>query len=319
MIAIAGGLTAAFLWAVANLASTRASRMIGAASTLAWMLTIGMIIGTPLALMSGPLPPLTPALALWLAGSGLGSVVGLMFMYRGLRIGKVGVVLALASTEGAIAAVIAVFAGESMTIPAGLMLAVIAVGIVVVSVATGDADAAAAAAAATLAENAAEAADPGSVNGAAATARRAEKRRVELGAERRAALFGTAAALCFGFGIYSTGQLGVALPPLVAVMPVRFVGFVGVLIPLAIAGRLRMTRAAVPFVLVVALGELIGNVAYVTGAKESIAVAAVIASQYAAFGAVGAFFLFRERLQPLQRYGIVTICVGVAVLTAVRG
>jgi hypothetical protein len=33
---------------------------------------------------------------------------------------------------------------------------------------------------------------------------------------------------------------------------------------------------------------------------------------------VAAFFLFRERLSPLQRSGVVAIAAGVAILTAVR-
>jgi len=139
MIAILGGLSAAFLWAAANLASARSSRIIGASSALGWMMLVGLVVTAPLVPFAGPLPPLTPALAFWLAASGLGSVIGLFFVYRGLRIGKVGPVLAIASTEGAIAAVVAVIAGERLTIPVALMLGVIAVGIAVVALATGDA------------------------------------------------------------------------------------------------------------------------------------------------------------------------------------
>jgi uncharacterized membrane protein len=138
VIAILGGLGAAFLWAAANLASARSSRLIGASSALAWMMLIGLVVTAPLVPFAGPLPPLTPALAFWLAASGLGSVIGLFFVYRGLRIGKVGPVLAIASTEGAIAAVVAVIAGERLTIPVALMLGVIAVAIAVVALATGD-------------------------------------------------------------------------------------------------------------------------------------------------------------------------------------
>jgi drug/metabolite transporter (DMT)-like permease len=87
---------------------------------------------------------------------------------------------------------------------------------------------------------------------------------------------------------------------------------------MALAGRLRMTRHAAPLVVITALGEVLGNVAYVVGARESIAIAAVLACQYAAIGAVAAFFLFRERLSRLQRSGVVAIAVGVAILTAVR-
>jgi len=300
VIAILGGLGAAFLWAAANLASARSSRLIGASSALAWMMLIGLVVTAPLVPFAGPLPPLTPALAFWLAASGLGSVIGLFFVYRGLRIGKVGPVLAIASTEGAIAAVVAVIAGERLTIPVALMLGVIAVAIAVVALATGDA---------------AEANGGAGDHGAAATSPVVRPGR---SAERQATLFGTAGAIAFGFSIYGTAQAGLSLPIIIAIMPARVAGVALVFVPMALAGRLRMTRQAAPLVVITALGEVLGNVAYVVGARESIAIAAVLACQYAAIGAVAAFFLFRERLSLLQRSGVVAIAVGVAILTAVR-
>ena len=303
MIAILGGLSAAFLWAAANLASARSSRLIGASSALAWMMLVGLVVTAPLAPFAGPLPQVTPALAFWLAASGLGSVIGLFFVYRGLRIGKVGPVLAIASTEGAIAAVVAVIAGERLTIPVALMLVVIAVGIAVVALATGDA------------------AEADGVSGAAGdhgVTATSPVLRPGRSAERQATLFGTAGAIAFGFSIYGTAQAGLALPIIIAIMPARVAGVALVFVPMALAGRLRMTRRAAPLVVITALGEVLGNVAYVVGARESIAIAAILACQYAAVGAVAAFFLFRERLSLLQRSGVVAIAVGVAILTAVR-
>ena len=303
MIAILGGLGAAFMWAAANLASARSSRLIGASSALAWMMLVGLVVTAPLVPFAGPVPQLTPVLAFWLAASGLGSVIGLFFVYRGLRIGKVGPVLAIASTEGAIAAVVAVIAGERLTIPVALMLGVIAVGIAVVALATGDA---------------AEASGAAGEHGVSATAGASPVLRPGRSAERQATLFGTAGAIAFGFSIYGTAQAGLALPIIIAIMPARVAGVALVFVPMALAGRLRMTRRAVPLVVITALGEVLGNVAYVVGARESIAIAAVLACQYAAVGAVAAFFLFRERLSLLQRSGVVAIAVGVAILTAVR-
>ena len=102
-------------------------------------------------------------------------------------------------------------------------------------------------------------------------------------------------------------------------MPARVAGVAFVFVPLALTGRLRISRRAVPLIAIIALGEVLGNVSYVVGARESIAIAAVLASQFAAVGAVAAFFLFRERLSLQQRSGVVAIFVGVAILTAVRG
>jgi drug/metabolite transporter (DMT)-like permease len=294
MIAILGGLGAAFMWAVANLASARSSRLIGASSTVAWMMLVGLAVTAPLAPSSGPLPPITPTLAFWLAASGLGSVIGLLLVYRGLRIGKVGAVLALASTEGAIAAVIAVVAGERLTIPVAVVLGIIAMGVATVALAS---------------DNAAE---PSEVNADAGV-------RPGPSAERRAAMFGAVAAIAFGFAIYGTAQAGISLPIVLAVMPARVAGVALVFVPMALTRRLRMTRRAVPLVVIIGLGEVLGNASYVVGARESIAIAAVLASQFAAVAAVAAFFLFRERLSPRQRSGVVAIAVSVAILTAVRG
>jgi drug/metabolite transporter (DMT)-like permease len=302
MIAILGGLGAAFMWASANLVSSRSGRLIGSSSTVAWMMLVGLVTATPLALASGPVPPLTPMLAVWLAGSSLGSVSGLLLVYRGLAIGKVGVVTALASTEGAIAAVLAVIAGERLTLPAVVMLCVIAVGIAIVALAAGDAAQA----------QPKEAAARREAGGAIAEPRSGPT------PERQAALFGATAALCFGVTIYSTAQLGLSMPPFMAVLPVRVLGTAVVFLPMALAGRLRMTRRAAPMVVLIGVAEVLGNAAYVVGSRESIAIAAIMASQFAAVAAVAAYFLFSERLSPAQRSGVVAIVVGVAMLAAAR-
>jgi drug/metabolite transporter (DMT)-like permease len=311
MIAILGGLGAACLWATANLASSRSSKIIGASSTVAWMMLVGLVVATPFAVVSGPLPPITPTLAVWLTASGVGGVIGLMLVYRGLRIGKIGVVLALASTEGAIAAVFAVIAGESLNVATTVVLGLIAIGVATVALASGGA----------AEPNASAAAEPGAAEpGAAepgASAAAAESSR--LASERRAAMFGALAAIAFGFSIYGTARIGMSLPVAVAVLPARVVGVACVFVPMALAGRLRMTRRAVPMVVIVGLGEVLGNASYVFGARESIAIASVLASQFAAVAAVAAFLLFRERLTFQQRSGFVAIAFGVAVLTVVRG
>lgn len=251
------------------------------------MMLIGLACAVPLAVVSGPMPAVTPALAVWLVGSGVGGVAGLLLAYSGLRIGKVGVVSAITSTEGAIAAVFAVVAGEHLTIPVMAMLCVIAGGVATVALAAGEA---------------AQLTDP--------SGRRDE---------RRAILFGVAAALCFGVAIFSTAQVGKVMTPFGATLPVRVVGVVAVFVPMALAGRLQMTRRAVPMVAVIGVADVLGNAAFVVGTQQSIAIAAVLASQFAALTAVAAFVLFRERLSPQQRSGVVAIVVGVAALTAVRG
>ncbi len=73
MIAILGGLGAALMWAASTLCSSRSSRMIGAASVLAWVMLAGLAANLVVVAV-GPLPgPLNGSdLALMLA-SGVGS------------------------------------------------------------------------------------------------------------------------------------------------------------------------------------------------------------------------------------------------------
>jgi drug/metabolite transporter (DMT)-like permease len=53
------------------------------------------------------------------------------------------------------------------------------------------------------------------------------------------------------------------------------------------------------------------------GSRESIAVTAVMGSQFAALAAVAAFILFGERLGRIQITGVALIVVGVTVLAGV--
>jgi drug/metabolite transporter (DMT)-like permease len=64
--------------------------------------------------------------------------------------------------------------------------------------------------------------------------------------------------------------------------------------------------------------EVGGAAAFVLGARHSIAVTSVLASQFAALAALAAFVLFRERLTRVQLAGIAIIAAGVAALSALQ-
>ena len=63
------------------------------------------------------------------------------------------------------------------------------------------------------------------------------------------------------------------------------------------------------------IAEVVGFASFAVGARHGVAVAAVLASQFAAIAAVAAYVLFQERLERIQIVGVTTIVVGVAVLT----
>jgi uncharacterized membrane protein len=91
-----------------------------------------------------------------------------------------------------------------------------------------------------------------------------------------------------------------------------------IVLPLVLLGRFRITRPALPLVVLSGLLEAIGSAVYVIAASHGVAVAAVLSSQFAAFAAIGGFLLFGERLQRLQLVGVVVIAIGITTLSALQ-
>ncbi len=282
MLAIAGGLGAAVVFATVTLCNSRSSRMIGPAQLLAWIMLIGLAITAPLALARGIPDGLDGEAAAWMAVAGVGNVVGLLLAYSALRVGKVSVVAPLVSTQGAIAAVIAIVAGESVSAGVGLLLVVVAAGIFLAGVSPEqDAD-------------------------------------EESPQPTRAWLYAIGAAVAIGWSLYAIGRVSISLPVVWALLPSRVIGTAAVTVPLVLRTGLRMTREAVPLVLVAGAGEVLGFALFALGARHGIAVSAVLSSQFAAIAAVAAYLLFGERLGRVQLTGVVTIVVGVGVLSGVQ-
>ncbi len=281
MIGILGGLGAALMWGTATLCTSRSSRQLGAGSVLAWVMLTGLVVVLPLAVASGVPPALDAGVGGWLLLSGVMNVIGLALVYEALRIGKVGIVSPVASTEGAIAAVIAILAGETLGVPTALLLVVITLGIV-------------------LASHPAELREHEEVHPLAST------------------LMAVGAAVTFGVGLYSSGRVSDLVPAVWVILPARVMGVVFVALPIALRRRLRLTRESAPLVAAAGLCEIAGLACYAVGSRHGIAVAAVLASQFAAVAAIGAYVLFDERLSVVQRSGAVVILLGVAILTAVN-
>src|SRR5207245_1894849 len=82
--------------------SARAARLIGAWSTLAWVMLIGLAVTIPLILVTGSRVELTPTYGQQLAVAGTANTAGLLLGYFALRRGKVAVVGAIVSAEGPI-------------------------------------------------------------------------------------------------------------------------------------------------------------------------------------------------------------------------
>jgi drug/metabolite transporter (DMT)-like permease len=136
--------------------------------------------------------------------------------------------------------------------------------------------------------------------------------------DRTAALLAVVAAVTFGASLYATGRASDELPVAWALLPPRVVGVLFVALPLVVMGRLAVTRAALPFAMVSGVCEVAGFASYAAGARDSIAVAGVLASQFAALAAIAAFALFHERPRQVQLVGIAMLAVGVGAVSALR-
>jgi drug/metabolite transporter (DMT)-like permease len=295
-----GGLIAAVLWATATLCSSRSSRMIGSRVVLAWVMIVGAVLGLPIALLSPPDHAVDPGMYGLVLLAGACYSIGLQAAYAALRTGKVSLVAPIVATEGAIAAVIAIILGDPLTLAVAITLGGIVVGVVFSALEPGRSDVAAGDF--DITADALEAPDdaPAVVDDPKAT--------------RRTVLLAILSACVFGVGLVATGRAAQELPVSWISVGTRLVGVVAVALPLILARRLTITRAALPLILIAGAGELFGSMASAWGSRENIAIAAVMGSQFAAIAAVAAFVLFRERLGRLQIVGVVIIAVGVTVL-----
>ncbi|MCW3066500.1 MAG: hypothetical protein JWN32_3672, partial [Solirubrobacterales bacterium] len=132
----------------------------------------------------------------------------------------------------------------------------------------------------------------------------------------RGVLLAGSAALAFGVGLYAAGRVSSQLPLAWLVLSARLVGTVVVAVPLAMTGRLRVPRAAAPFVLTAAVCEVVGFSVFSIGARHAVAVASVLASQFAALAAIAAYFVFGERLARTQLVGVGIVVAGVTAISA---
>lgn len=308
MIAILGGLGAAVLWAAATLCSSRSSRMIGSRVVLGWVMVVGVVVGLPIAAVSPAPATIEPSTFALLGLAGICYVVGLQLTYAALRIGKVSIVAPIVATEGAVAALIAVALGDRIGIAAGVMLAAIAAGVILstlepgrTDVAAGDFD---------LVADALDGPAPDDRSTPTATG----ERPIDT---RRTALLSIGAALVFGVGLVAAGKSAALVPVAWVALTARLVGIFAVVIPLLIQRRFRVTRAALPLVLIAGVGEVIGSMLSAWGSRDSIAITAVMGSQFAAIAALTAYFLFRERLGRVQIAGVALIVIGVTALAVV--
>jgi drug/metabolite transporter (DMT)-like permease len=251
-----------------------------------------VIVAAPTAVLASP-SGLSPAVIGLLAVAGATNVIGLLVEYVAFRRGKVGLVAAISSTEGMVAAVISALAGARLSLTTGLLLGLVTLG-VAVAAASPDADATA----------------DGEQRAEAGTDSAPSRRRVPW------PVLAVATALLFGVCLYTTGRAGAQVSVLWTLVPARVFGSALVAAPLAARRRFRLTRRALPLVAAAGAAEVLGVLSYAIGARHDLPVAAVLAAQFAALTAVAAYFIHGQRLSRIQVAGLVAVVAGVTLLAA---
>ena len=282
MTAVLAGLGAASAFTCTSLLISHTAATVPGFSIAAVAMVIGLAIVLPFVVWTGIPAGLDAASGRWLLVGGVAYVAGFLCSYTAFGLGQVGAVAPIVSSEGAFAAIFAIIAGEQVGVPIAASLCVIAGGVILAASGTRRLDATH---------------NPGA---------------------QRAVVLALAAAVLFGLALYAVGRASQHLPVAWVLLPTRLIGTVFVTIPLALSSKLVMTGPAWPYVAAIAVLEAVGLASYAVGARESLAVTAVLTSQFAAFSTVAAAVLFHERLGRSQILGLVTIAIGVTALSVLH-
>lgn len=210
--------------------------------------------------------------------AGLSNVVGLRIEYAALRRGKIGVVVPIVSTEGVIATLIAVIEGLRLSLGTAILLIIVSLGVML----------------------AASRPDPPDLDGRTAGV--------------RSAVLALAVAVLFGISLFTTGRAGREVSVLWVLVSARLFGTALIAAPVAAGGVPRPPLGVLTLLMVAGAAEVLGNLSYIVGARQQLAIAAVLSSQFAALAVIGAYFAFHERLSRSQIAGLVLVAVGVGLL-----
>jgi drug/metabolite transporter (DMT)-like permease len=281
--AVLVGGAAALFWGVAGLVNGRFARLAGAHRTVAWSMLTGALVCGVIALSRGWPSEATHRDWLWTLGASAGAMAGLLLSYESYRRGKLGVVAPIVATQGAIAAVLSVLAGEPLDPVAIPVLAAMVVGVALAAAPASSPDA-----------------------------------EVRAAGGLIAPLLALVSAVAFAASLFSAAQVGDGLHPFWIAWASRLFGLAAVVVPVAAVVGLRLERRVWSFAAVGGTLELGGLVSFVIAARDNTAVASVMASQFAIVTALGGFLLWGERLGRLQVVGVAVVLLAVAVLTALQ-
>lgn len=273
------GVIALVSWGVSDWLVASPSRRVGVVVTAFWTQLVGLVLLTPIAIAAGGWTVRGSMLAF---ASGIITTAGYLSFYAALRSGLTALVSPISAGWAAITAVLSViYLSESLSPGQWLAIAVILVGSGVSGI---------------------ESSHP------------ASPQQVAIGSRRRAAVFATLAAICWGIGFTVLAGASRRMGWAAAVAVVK-------LVVVAIAGcaLLRSATEKRPESMRRELGaagalDAIAWVAYSLGAAERAAVVAPVAAGYPAVTAVLALTVGGERPRRYQYVGVVCVIAGLLAL-----
>jgi drug/metabolite transporter (DMT)-like permease len=286
------GLLSALSWGVSTLVAAAAARLIGALRTVIIGEAAGLAGFWMLFLLGDfSLRGVGGSVCLLIL-AGMIAVLGYLALYRGLETGHVGLVSAISACYGGVIAVLSVvLLHERLTAAAVAGIAATVAGVMLAVIRRETSQ------------------PPDALNPATLTPVRAPA----VGA-----VFGLAAALCYGIGGFMIGRYSVSLGWLVPVVVARGGSMVLLLVLLATPLRgpaVPRPGRGVAWALAAGLADAAGLVFFTRGDQVGlVAVTAAVSSAYPIIPLVGGLLLFRERLQRQQAGGAVLILAGLVLL-----
>jgi drug/metabolite transporter (DMT)-like permease len=277
VLTVALGLTTAMLWGLPDVPLAVAVRRIGPAAVLAGSLVIGTILIAPVGLFVA-LPDVTGRGLLLAAADGLLMAAAYFIAYNAFARCPISIVTPIVSCEGAAAAAIAVGFGERPGIALGLLLVVAVLGVVLVG-----------------------------------TAGRTGARVSGSGVA-----FAVVAALVWGFVLFLGGPVTDELGAYWGFFFVRSAASLAML-PFFLRPEIRSGIRSEPWrILIWAAGDTGGNLCYFAAADAGpVALAGVLAAQFATFGTLAGVIGLGERLKVHQWVGVGIVIAAVTGIAAI--
>lgn len=294
-MAVVLGLVAAFGWGCTDVLTRFAGRATGAYNALFYgqlpallLISLWLAVDATVASRIAAAPPLAWGAALLCSPL---IQAGTFAIFRGLMVGKVGIVAPVAASYGAITTILSALSGEALS------------GMTIVGIAASVVGVALAAIPARRSADAAERSSPASPH-------------------RAGIAWALTASLCFGIGFWLQGTY--AVPALGELLPVWLYYVIGTVLMVALAAPTRQSLkpppvGAMPAILGTGFLSFVGFAALSLGlGTGEVAVVTVMSSMASAVTTLLGRVLLHERLAPHQWVGITAIIAGLVLINGGR-